>query len=208
MRHARLALRTFCLFLVLASFATPATAANLELKKGDRISIIGNTLADRMQHFGWLETLIQARHPEHELVIRNLGFSADTLTVRLRSKDFGTPDEWLTRMKTNVVFAFFGYNESFAGEAGLPKFKQDLDAFLKHTLEQKYDGANAPRIVLFSPIAHEDLTAADRNLPDGKANNERLKRYTAAMAEVAATFADRGVTFVDLFEPSLAAYDK
>ena len=64
-----------------------------------------------------------------------------------------------------MVFAFFGYNESFAGEAGLDKFKKDLDDFIKHTLGQKYNGKSAPRLVLFSPIAHEDLN--DRNLPDG-----------------------------------------
>jgi len=58
-----------------------------------------------------------------------------------------------------------------------------------------------------NPIAHEDLTATDRNLPDGIANNVRLKRYTAAMAEVAKDYDALGVTFVDLFAPSLALYD-
>ena len=53
--------------------------------------------------------------------------------------------------KADVLFAFFGYNESFAGEAGLPKFKDDLAAFIKHTLAQKYNGKSAPRLVLFSP---------------------------------------------------------
>ena len=48
--------------------AATATAQDLELKKGDHICIIGNTLAERMQHFGWLETLIHARFPQHELV--------------------------------------------------------------------------------------------------------------------------------------------
>ena len=43
--------------------------------------------------------------------------------MRLRSKDFGSPDTWLTKTKTDVVFAFFGYNESFAGEAGLPELQ-------------------------------------------------------------------------------------
>ena len=186
--------------------STCVSAAPLELRPGDRISIVGNTLADRMQHHGWLETFLQARFPEHRLTIRNLGFSADTLTVRLRSANFGTPDEWLARMKTTVVFAFFGYNESFAGEAGLPQFRQDLEAFLTATLTQKYDGASPPRVVLFSPIAHEDLAAHDPNLSDGRANNERIKLYAAAMSEVAARFADRGVTFVDLFEPSRSAY--
>ena len=39
----------------------------LELHKNDHISIIGNTLADRMQHDGWLESLIQSRFPNSEV---------------------------------------------------------------------------------------------------------------------------------------------
>ena len=60
-----------------------------------------------------------------------------------------------------------------------------------------------PRLVLFSPIAHEDLH--DRNLPDGSANNKRLEMYTAAMAEVAKA---NGVLFVDLFHPTQELYAK
>ena len=150
-----------------------------------------------MQHDGWLETYLQARFPGHKLVIRNLGFSGDELTLRLRSANFGTPDQWLTRTKADVVFAFFGYNESFAGKDGLAAFKKDLDAFVKHTLAQKYNGKSAPRLVLFSPIAME--APRGRDLPDPSATNERLELYTAAMAEVAR--AD-GVAFVDLFAPT------
>ena len=90
-----------------------------------------------MQHDGWLETQLQARFPREELTIRNLGYSADELTIRLRSKDFGTPDEWLSRTKTDVILAFFGYNESFGD---LNRFKQDLAQFITHTLGQKYNG--------------------------------------------------------------------
>jgi putative heme-binding domain-containing protein len=178
-------------------------AGTLKLKRGDRVSIIGNTLADRMQHDGWLETYFQARFPEHELVFRDLGFSGDELKVRPRSENFGSTDEWLTRTKADVVFAFFGYNESFADEVGLPKFKKDLDAFVKSTRAHKYNGTSAPRLVLFSPIAHEDLH--DPNLPDGAANNKRLERYTAAMAEVARA---NGLPFVDLFHASKELYAK
>src|SRR5262249_38326685 len=69
------------------------------------------------------------------------------------------------------------------------------------TLKQQYNGKSSPRIVLFSPIAHEDLKSP--NLPDGKANNERLKLYTAAMADVARA---NKVTFVDLFAISQRLY--
>jgi len=176
-------------------------APSLEIRHGDHIALIGNTLADRMQHHGWLEAHLYSRFPKQDLVIRNLGFSGDELTLRLRSQDFGTPDHWLGFTKADVIFAFFGYNESFAGAKGLDKFKADLADFVKHTLGQKYNGKDAPRLVLFSPIAHEDLH--DRNLPDGKANNERLALYTEAMAEVARA---HDVPFVDLFHATKAAY--
>lgn len=171
------------------------------LEKGDRICFIGNTLADRMQHFGWLETLLQARLPDQQLVFRNLGFAADELTVRPRSMNFGEPDIHLAHSKADVIFAFFGYNESFGGEAGLPDFKKNLEAFIEHTLSQKYNGKSAPRLVLFSPIAHEDLQ--DPDLPDGTKNNQRLALYTQAMADVAR---QKNVPFVDLFAPTRERY--
>jgi hypothetical protein len=114
------------LSLAAAMAASSGRAAELQLQKGDHISLIGNALAERMQHDGWVETVIQARFPEHQLSFRNLGFSGDELKTRLRSANFGTPDEWLTRTQTDVVFAFFGYNESFQGEVGLENFKKDL----------------------------------------------------------------------------------
>src|SRR5260370_13740964 len=154
---------TFAALVLLLSTAVAYSQA-LPLHKGDHICLLGNALADRMQHHGWLETLLQSRFPEHNLVFRDLGFSGDELTVRLRSSGFGSPDEWLTSSKADVIFVFFGYNESFAGPAGLDKFKQDLDQFIKHTLAQKYNSQSPPRLVLFSPIAHEDLH--NRNYPD------------------------------------------
>ena len=190
--------------VVLATYAgclPAAEPARLELKPGDHVAIIGNTLADRMQHFGHLEMFVQSRFPKHELVFRNLGFSGDELTVRLRSAGFGSPDDHLSFVQADVILAFFGYNESFAGSEGLAKFKQDLVDFIDHTLAQKYNGVSAPRLVLFSPIAHEDLHSPD--LPDGKDNNPRIALYTTAMADVAA---QRGVLFVDLYQPSAELY--
>ena len=169
----------------------------ISLKSGDHIAIVGNTLAERLQHDGWLETLIQSRYPGKDLTIRNLAFSGDELAVRLRSDGFGSPDDHLTRNKADVVFAFFGFNESFAGKAGLEKFEQELDSYLKHLKETKFNGKSAPSVVLFSPIAAENLH--NKDLPDGAATNERIALYTKAMAEIAKK---NGVTFVDLFEPS------
>jgi len=191
------------LILVLSFAGTSRSAEPFDLKPGDHIAIIGNTMADRMQHDGWLETYLHTRFPKHDLVVRNLGFSGDELTFRQRSAAFGTPDDWMSRVKADVVFAFFGYNESFAGDAGLEKFKKDLEAQIKHMLAQKYNGQSAPRLVLVSPIAHENLK--DRNLPDGKENNRRIEHYAAEMAEVAKA---NNIPFVDLFKPTQDLYAK
>ncbi|MBI1369273.1 MAG: c-type cytochrome [Planctomycetes bacterium] len=193
--------RRVMLSLGLVVLFASASFAQLKFQKGDHISIIGNTLADRMQHDGYMEAAIQSRMPELELSFRNLGYPADELTVRPRSDNFGSPDEWLTRTQADIVFAFFGFNESFAGEAGLPGFRKNLENFIDHTLSQKYNGKSAPRLVLFSPIACEDMH--DRLLPDGKENNARIALYAQAMAEVAKA---KNVTFVDLYEPTLKLY--
>ena len=194
------------------------TVGRLQLQPKEHIAIVGNALAERMQYDGWLETMLHARFPRHELVVRNLGFSGDEINTRLRSKNFGSPDEWLSakaapvggyqdnrldgaNTKADVIFAFFGYNESYAGQEGLADFQKQLGDWLTHTLEQKYNGKSAPRVVLFSPVAHEDLGNPD--LPDGVENNKRLEVYTKAMADVAKA---KGVTFVDLFAPSKQLY--
>ncbi|MBM4004646.1 MAG: azurin [Planctomycetes bacterium] len=147
---------------------------------------------------------------------------------RLRSMSFGSQDEWLagsapvpqpaklskrdegkvrgnrfelTDTRADVIFAFYGYNESYAGESGLPRFRQELTDFLKHTLGQKYNGKSAPRIVLFSPTPLE--LSSDPNLPNAAmvaATNARIKSYVAVMAEVAK---ENGVPFVDLFAPAV-----
>ena len=56
--------------VITVAVATPLRATeetsvgrNLEIRKGDHISLIGNTLTDRMQHDGWLETYLYSRFP-------------------------------------------------------------------------------------------------------------------------------------------------
>jgi len=114
-----------------AASAESNPAEKLQLKPGDHIVIIGNTLADRFQHTGWLETFIYAKYPDHNLVFRNLAVAGDEVSTRHRPADFGSADEWLKKTGADVIFAFFGFNESFAGREGLPKFRANLDKFLK-----------------------------------------------------------------------------
>jgi mono/diheme cytochrome c family protein/glucose/arabinose dehydrogenase len=178
----------------------PATG-QIQLQKGDTVGIIGNALADRMQHDGWVETVLQSQLAGQNVAFRNLAVAGDTITSRPRSEGVPSPDDYLAHIKADVVFAFFGYNESFGGEAKAGQFGSDLGAMIDKYQAAKFNGGSAPRIVLFSPIAHEDL--GDPLLPDGSANNINLELYTKTMKEVAQT---KGVGFVDLFGASKALY--
>jgi glucose/arabinose dehydrogenase/azurin/HEAT repeat protein len=192
--------RPFCLLLFLpllmnvALRSDMADSATFEIRSGDRIAIIGNALADRMQHAGYLEALVHSRFPNEELVFRNLAFAGDELTVRLRSEGFGSPHDWLERTGADVVWAFFGYNESFQDRAGLDRFREELEEFVSDTLKRNYGGKGQTRLVLFAPTAAE--RHPDPNFPDPAPLNERLELYLGVMAEVAA---EHGVRFVDLF---------
>lgn len=173
----------------------------LEVGKESHIAIIGNGFADRMQHDGTLEALIHKANPQADISIRNLGFATDEITSNMRSDGVQPPNEWLTKVKADVVLAFWGFNESFKGVEGLDKFKADLEKYLKEMLVKNYSGKGAPRIVLVSPIAQEK--PIDPNYPDAKVNNANLKLYTAAMAEVAKA---NQIQFIDLYAPSDKLY--
>ena len=189
------------LLFALSLVAVSPVMAEFEFQKGDNVVLIGNSLPERMQHDGWLETLIQSKEADKELVFRNQSFSGDQVTNRPRSQGFTPAEDYLKHSEADVIFVFFGYNESFAGDEGLEGFKNDLGTMVDEYRALKPNGKSEPRIVLFSPIAHEDLN--DPNLPDGKENNERLAKYTAAIKEVAEA---KKTGFVDLFEPSKVRY--
>ena len=184
------------------AFSSAAAAAAFDFRPGDRVCLIGNSLAERMQHHGWLETLLQSELAGQNLVFRNLGFPGDQVDKQPRSKGFPSQQEYLKHCKADVLFVFFGYNESYRGQEGLTEFRRNLDQLIEDYRSLRPNGASAPRFVLFSPIAHEDF--GDRNLPDGSANNRRLAQYREAIASVAA---DKSIAFVDLFEISQKLYD-
>lgn len=179
-----------------------AAPEKLELRPDDHVVLVGNALADRFQHSGHFEALVHAKHPWHRLVFRNLAVSGDEVAFRHRSDNFGTPDDWLGKTGADIVLGFFGYNESFKGEAGLEKFRADLAQYIQQTRSRDYSGKGPPRIVLFSPIATE--RHPDPNFQAAYRNNANLALYSAAIAEVAAS---HDVQFVDLFTPSQRLFE-
>jgi len=208
---------------VLAIQCTTDNENAIKIRKGSRIVLIGNNLCSRMMNYGHFETEMQLRYPDSLLFIRNMcdggntpGFrphsgrmspwafpGAEKFQTELANESgseghFETEDQWLTKLKADIIVACFGYSESFQGADGLENYKAELDAFIKYTLSQKYNGVSAPQLVLVSPIAFENLS--DKfDLPDGNKENNNLRLYTEAMKEVALK---NNVLFVDAFAPS------
>ena len=186
---------------LLLTLATSASAEpRLALQAHDRVMLVGNTLAERQLLFNHFETSLLTRLPELELTVRNLGWSGDTPALQPRPLNFGDAATHLTAQRADVILAFFGLNESFAGEAGVAAFERDLEAWVALHRAARYNGTSAPRIALVSPIAHERLARLVH--VDVDARNRELARYTEAMRRLAARL---DVPFADVFTPTLAA---
>jgi hypothetical protein len=190
-----LSLATVALFLV-----SSAGAAELKLQPGERVVFVGNTFAEALVDDGYFEAALTSRFPGHKLSFRNLAWSADSLTqANLRPLNFADQMAHLHHIKPDVLFAFYGMVESFAGAEGLARFEEALTKWVEMQLSMNYSGNGVPRVVLVSPIAHEALGG---KLPDPAAHNEQLAAYTAVMRKVAGAQAANGVSFVDLFTPT------
>ncbi|MEO2012741.1 MAG: PVC-type heme-binding CxxCH protein, partial [Fuerstiella sp.] len=182
-----------------AQEATPRTTTlPLELKKGDRIALVGNTLIDRSRLFGYFETMLHQRYPEHELVIRNIAWPADTPNLQPRPDNFADQDQHLTHEQIDIVFAGYGFNESFAGEDGIPVFRASLTKYLQSLKSKAFNGESAPKIVLVSPTACENIAG----VAAGSLNNNSVKSYVEVMRDVAA---EEGVGFANVFDDTLRA---
>jgi putative heme-binding domain-containing protein len=190
----------FGIYAKTAPRAKPAepvvTKLPLRLKKGDRIALIGNTLFERMQDYGYFEALLQLDHPDHELVVRNLAWAADTPDIQPRPTNFADTEQHLAHEKTDVIFAAYGFNESFDGDAGIPRFRKSLSDYVARLKSSAFNGETGPRIVLVSPIPSENVAgvaAADLN-------NARIKKYVEVMREVAI---EQKVGFADVYRGML-----
>lgn len=189
------------LLTVLSLIPCSAIAADVELRKGDHICLVGNALGERMQHHNYWETLLHQSYPELDLTVRNLCFPGDEPYERIRSLDFGDPDSHLKHSKADVVMYFFGFNESFAGDDGLEEFSEQIARLVGETTSQNYSGKGNARVILVSPIAFENL--GDPNVTSGAEQNANLAKYTEVLKNVAE---ELKVGFADVFTPTKALF--
>ncbi len=183
----------------------PPGATPLKFLQGERIALIGNSTAERMNLFGHFETLLHLRFPKEQLVFRNFARPADEVANRQRGNDYYKLDDPLSAFGADTYLCFFGFNESFAGPTGVEKFKNDYEKMLDE-YAKKYprdDAGSTPRFIIVSPIAVE--ASGDPLMPDAGKQNENLKLYRDAAKAVAES---RKLAFVDLFEPSAALFNE
>ena len=181
----------------------PASRLPLELLDGERIALVGNSTAERMNLFGHFETLLHQRFPGKHLVVRNFARPTDEVANQQRAGDYTKLDDPLAAFGADTYLMFFGFNESFAGPGGVEKFKADY-AKLLDSMAAKYprdDTKATPRFVIVSPIAVEP--SGDPLMPDAAAQNAAISLYATAARDVAAA---RGLAFVDLLTPSQVAF--
>lgn len=171
-----------------------ASQASFELKNGDRVVFLGNSLIEDDQQYGYIEFALASRWPDRDVTFRNLGWSGDTVFGDARSYFTSPPSayelliEQLTKAQPTVVFVAYGANEAFEGEAGLPRFKQGLNQLL-----DEIDSLGA-KTVLLSPVPQ--MSAG--HLEKLATRNKNLELYASAIARTAS---ERDKQFVDLFNP-------
>ena len=119
-----------------AALPARADTTGFQLQDGDRVVLLGNTLIEREQKYGYWETLLTTRWPNRHVTFRNLGWSGDTVFGHARAR-FGTPadgfkhlKEHVLGLKPTVIILGYGLNESFEGESFLPGFLTGLNGLL------------------------------------------------------------------------------
>ena len=85
MHHRTLA---FILVLACATSLPAQPSPKLQLQPGDHVAIIGSALPDRMQHSGYLESLI------HAMGVPAADFGSGDMSLRTRSARLATPSFW------------------------------------------------------------------------------------------------------------------
>jgi lysophospholipase L1-like esterase len=185
------------LLLPFALLWAPARAAEpLPLKDGDRVVFVGSTVIEREQRYGYWETALTVREPQKNVTFRNLGWSGDTVWGESRCRfDFEKPGEGVRlivehvkALKPTVIVLGYGTNESFAGEAGLPRFRDGLNALLDALAPTK------ARVALLAPLPIEPVRGP---LPYTAARVRNVSLYRDAIRGIATT---RGAEFLDLLE--------
>jgi putative heme-binding domain-containing protein len=197
--------------------AHAAPGAPVDIKAGDRVLIMGDTLLEREGAAGALESRMARKFASVPFMVRNLSFSADLPTGVSRCSFDQAPTgterikNQLTLVKPTVAVLGYGMAASLeemtyaSGDPNLnpdpdrygkvftaAKFKADLAA-LMDAISASAEGKPV-RFILLTPLRHEDLRSARPGLPDPAAHNALLAQYSEAIRELGK---ERGARVID-----------
>jgi putative heme-binding domain-containing protein len=189
----------------------------VEVRAGDRVLLIGDTLFEREGVAAALETRLYQRWAPRAFTVRNLSVSADRPDGISRASFDPLPagmarlTEQLALVKPTVAILGYGMAASLdqlAWQSGDPtlnpdaarygegypaaRFKDDLGKLMDAITAS--NGGAAVRFVLVAPIAPEDLRTGRPTMPDPAAHRALLADYVAVLRDVAQA---RGARFVD-----------
>ena len=189
-----------CCLVLWTNYLPAQTSSKIQLPSEGRVVLLGDGLVERMNEYGYFETLLQSHFHNNNLLIRNCGWSGDDLEYQLRLENHGNISQQLLELQPDVVLAFLGGNDSFKGAKGLQEFKTRLENFVQAIEKLHTRNHQKPQLILFSPIAMEPLK---RLKIEVHSQNKWRAEYTRAMKEFAQS---KGLAFVDLFAPSLQLF--
>ena len=177
-----------------------AQSPPLELRQGDRIVLVGNTLAERLQHYNNFETLLMTRFPDLDLVVRNLGWSGDTITLQPRPLNFGDAAKHLTRRRRPTSSCVLRPERVVRRRGRAAAVRARTSTRISPTqLQAQLQRQGAPRLALISPLAHERLPRLALRMSTwrrGTASWRATPRRCAGWRRAGTS------TFVDLFTPT------
>jgi lysophospholipase L1-like esterase len=199
------------LLFLAAMLSLPARGADEDaplLRDGDRVVLLGGTFVERMQTYGYVETVLTALHPEVDITFRNLGWSGDEVSGVARAV-FGKTDDGfkrliddLTEAKPTVILVAYGANEAYRGPEQVEPFTTGLNRLLDRL------GDTSARLLLVTPLRHENPGPP---LPPPAEYNQSVAVYRDAVIETAE---DRNLPVLDMYslissdDPSPAAIDR
>lgn len=174
------------------------TDGKFEPRRGETVVLLGGADVVDEQFSGCFETALTRAYSDQQLLVRNLGWQADTVYRQQRPLYFydaqnrdqqpGSTHDQRKRVQPGVIFTRFGKMESLDGLEALPKFRETYGKLLDETMKF------TPRIVVVTPTPFFETGPAAAL---AKTRNEVLVAYCLAMSELAG---ERGLDFADLYQ--------
>ncbi len=214
-------MRSLLLTLIFVCTTALAGDPSFKLVDGDRVMLLGDTLLERENTFGHLETRMHEQFPAAHFSVRNIAWSAETPLGWSRAS-FDPAEKGMDRLKEHIALvqptvAILGFGMAAslqemtdrsnnwtlnpdparygADPMTAARFKKELGELMDTiTAVATKDAKDAKvRFILLSPIRHEDLRGTRAGLPDPAAHNALLADYSKAILELAT---ERNTAFV------------